>query len=255
MIKNSFKQKRVTVTVSRARASLLPVSSCLWAQQWEALGVVCLWQHWSLNTVWLMVQAAVSPSGLISSDSPVKMLFYYHCLLCRSHMVRVKVRLTTAAPRRSTLCGCCYSRGEKHTLTWSRGSFPDQEKSGFSEKDVFPSAASIISATCTLFLLSSALSFAPLCFCVVFTCCMQVTVTHNGDSVASEKQPGSTTVSSNQFVEEAGSKMSHFFFFFFRLWLPTVQWVITASFSHKLKKVRFLIFCNLTSFFMSIKRI
>lgn len=74
------------MTVSRARASLLPVSSSLWAQQWEALGErVCLWQHWLLNTVWLMVQAAVSPSGLLSPDSPVKILFLSLFTLPQSH--------------------------------------------------------------------------------------------------------------------------------------------------------------------------
>lgn len=137
--------------VLRARASLLSLqSSCLWAQQWEALGErVCLWQHWLLNTVWLMVQAAVSPSGLLSPDSPVKILFLSLFTLPQSHgQGEGEVNHRRAARQ---LCGCCYSWGEKHTLTWLRGSFPNLEKSWFSEKDVFPSAESIISAICTLF--------------------------------------------------------------------------------------------------------
>lgn len=223
------------MTVLRVRASLcaaalLPVSSCLWAQQWEPLGErVCLWQHWWLNTVWLMVQAAVSLSGLLSPDSPVKILFY-HCLLCRSHMVRVKVRLTTAAPldtlwvllllRRNTLPRNCVAR------------FLTRKSRDFLTKTF---SMGRVHHFCNLHfvLLSSTLSLLPFAFALFsLVACkslsrMMVTVWPLKSSLVQVQ-----LVQTSLYRRQGPTCHTSFF----RLRLLTVQWVITASFSHKIKK-------------------
>lgn len=174
------------MTVSRARASLLPVSSCLWAQQWEALGErVCLWQHWLLNTVWLMVQAAVSlPAGYSRLTRQWKFFFLSLFTLPQSHgqgegevnhrrAARHSVGVVTPEERntRSHDCVACF-------LTW--------KSQDFLKKTFFHRQSLSFLQSALYFAVVYAL-FASLCFCVVFTCCVQVTVTHNGDSVASEK--------------------------------------------------------------------
>lgn len=162
-------------------AVLLSVSSTMGSAGWKSLPVTALIiEHSVADGSGCRLSQGVTLAWLSSENS-----FFYHCLLCRSHMVRVKVRLTTAAPldtlwvllllRREThahMIAWLVSEPGKVTIFWKR-------RFSIGRVDHFCNLPFI--------LLSSTLSFAPLCFCVVFTCCMQVTVTHNGDSVASEK--------------------------------------------------------------------
>lgn len=214
MVSNEIKWR---VTVWRVR----PGPDQMWCQ-WAATVVWRGRQPCWLNSVWLL-------AGL-SGENPPLSLF---TLPQSRGQGEGEVNHS-----RTALCGCLYSWQETHSHNCAVGfrtdeslDFPQQSRS------LLQSAlrSAVVYVLVTFF-----------CFCVAFVYCMQVIDRLSGDIVASEKSTGKSLVSSNEFVEKAGTRLSPFFFF--RLWRNPCSASHHCLFQSPAQKVQFLIvFMSVTS--------